>query len=160
MSRFSLALVLASASASALVPARPAAPRVVEKKSLDHALALRGGGVVSKANFIKAMSGANALFGLQFFLIPKMFIEMNFDNFDTSEEILFVSRICGISLLGGGAAFLLGDAEKLYRPAMAMLALIAAFGPLKAEMTFDCRMEHKLPCILIPGLLLLGALAY
>ena len=63
-------------------------------------------------------------------------------------------------MLSSSAAFLQGDAEKLYPVAMVTMALITWFGPLTAERTFDCRMEHKLPLVLIPSILAMGAAAY
>lgn len=83
----------------------------------------------------------------------------NFNDPNT-KEINFVSRIAGISILLGSAACYLGDAEALYPWVMASCALISFFGPFTAEKTFSTKPAHKLPCILLPGLLIMGALAY
>ena len=50
-------------------------------------------------------------------------------------------------------------AEALYPVAMASSLLISIFGPLRAEMTLPCKAAHKLPCVLLPGLLVMGILA-
>lgn len=42
---------------------------------------------------------------------------------------------------------------------MASSLLISIFGPLRAEMTLPCKAAHKLPCVLLPGLLVMGILA-
>ena len=160
-------LALASAAASRLpatraVPARPLAPAKVEAPlpSAATALALRGGGAfgVTKELFVKTISIANMGFGLQFFLTPKTFWQLNFDSIAT-DEMAFISRIAGIAIIGGQLAFMMGDAEQLYPVAMASALLIAIFGPLRAEMTLPCKPAHKLPVVLLPSLLLMGIAA-
>mmetsp|Transcript_33946 Transcript_33946/g.78399 ORF Transcript_33946/g.78399 Transcript_33946/m.78399 type:complete len:168 (+) Transcript_33946:93-596(+) len=160
-----LAIMLASAAAMpkavSITPAvmRPRSAEKVAAPALESALQIRGGSFVTKELFIQTMSIANMGFGAQFFLVPKMFWEMNFAS-ECTESMQFISRIAGIAILGGNLAFYMGDAEALYPVAMASCLLIAIFGPLRAEMTLPCKAAHKLPCVLLPGLLAMGALAF
>ena len=71
-----LLLGLLASSASAFAPPKTAlAPRPVAPRpaALDKALVLRGG--ITKETFITTVVIANAMFGLQFLLIPKMFFD-------------------------------------------------------------------------------------
>ena len=69
-------LALLTAATAKTLPARGVLPLKPAPKAAAPVLALRGGGIVEKDLFIKTVAIANAGFGLQFFLTPKMVWEM------------------------------------------------------------------------------------
>jgi len=100
-------------------------PAAVAKPAIK-ALALRGGGVVPKDTFIKALAISNGVFGAQIAALPKAgFVELFFNNIEASDFLLACLRVTGAAMLGGAAAFYLGDADKLYPAGMAMMLLVS-----------------------------------
>ena len=130
---------------------------MLPKKVLD----LRGGAMgVTKDTFVKTVGASWSFFGAMFLLVPKVFWEMNFNSPAFTEATEFLARLLGVSISFISYMLWTGDADKLFVPTLVTLTAIAYFGPYTAEKKFDTTVMHKLPVVLMPALLLLGAAAY
>ncbi len=97
-------------------------------------------------------------FAAQMFLIPKMFFEMNFDEQYTKMSE-FLMRFMGFYLALFNYVNSSVDADKQFMNGMIATVGATVLGPISAELMFKTKPAHKIPCVLLPATVAIGALA-
>ena len=119
---------------------------------------IRGGGIVSKDTFNTVNKFLGYGFAAQMIFIPKMFFDMNFDE-TYSKMVEFLMRFMGYYLALFNHVNSSLDTDQQFLNGMLATAGATVLGPISAELMFKTKPAHKLPCILLPATLAVGALA-
>ena len=156
-------LVLAALCASATAFAAPKCSLVPASVagggSLSTALALRGGGALSKETYATTLLIANGMFGLQFLLIPKFFLAQFFDK-EFDKHHIFLARFIGVLILGYCALLKTCPAENTFLPSVLTQVAVGIVGPWTAQLTLGPKMPiHLFPVITVTATALLGLAA-
>ena len=90
--------------------------------------------------------------------VPKMFFDMNFDeSYDKFKE--FLMRFVGFYLALFSQVNSGIDTDAQFMNGMIATAGATILGPISAELMFKTKPAHKIPCVLLPATLAVGALA-
>ena len=114
--------------------------------------------MVSKDTFNTVNKFLGYGFAAQMIFIPKLFFDMNFDETYTKMNE-FLMRFMGFYLAFFNHVNSSLDTEKQFINGMIATAVATVLGPVSAELMFKTKPAHKLPCVLLPGTLAVGALA-
>lgn len=102
---------------------------------------------------------ANVPFGLQFLLMPKMFLSMFFDK-EFDKFHYFLSRFCGVLILGQSALLKVCPADIAFPVAALTQVAVALVGPLYAQFNLGPKMPiHLFPVIVVNAICALALLA-
>ena len=103
---------------------------------------------------------ANVPFGLQFLLIPKMFLTMFFDNRQFDDLHIFLARFMGVLILGQSALLKVCPADIAFPIAAVTQLAVALVGPIYAQMYLKPKMPiHLFPVIVVSSVCVLSLLA-
>ena len=121
----------------------------LSKLDSSKVLALRGGGMVDQATWLKAFTVFMGLYGTGFVLAPSVVIEQNFDT-PYDKYHIFISRLSGIFMLTLLYTWSKMDIAAAFPIAVATCVATAILGPLYAELNLETKPAHKAAFLMAP----------